>query len=119
MSWVAAMIGSLDKANGFSALRVSVNGDNLYLLAGWMRKTGDSKGYLGGVWEKDKTELQYWKIADWSSRAYWRLYAAVLGPPQEADNFRFMALQRGIGMILFDNMLFCQIHPSDFDNVGN
>jgi hypothetical protein len=110
---VAAMTAPSEKINGFSTSRVPIDDDALYLFSGWMRTTGESEGYLGGVWERDKTEIIYWKIAKWSSQTTWRRYASVANVPDEATEFKFMALRRGIGTVLFDDVLFCEIPLPD------
>lgn len=119
VSQVAAMTAPPEVANGFSAPRVPVEEGTLYLLSGWMRTTGDSEGYLAGVWEKGKTELEYWRIADWSSHSSWRQYTAVAVPPREAGRFRFVALQRGTGNALFDEVLFCELRQPDLRSAGD
>lgn len=113
LSQVAAITGPLERHNGFST-RVLVDEDALYMLSGWMLTIGESEGYLGGVWEKGQVELQYWNVANWSSQTSWRQYSAIGLFPAEASKFRFLALQRGAGMVLFDNVLFCKIYPLDF-----
>jgi hypothetical protein len=116
---VAAMTAPSEKINGFSTSRVPIDDDALYLFSGWMRTTGESEGYLGGVWERDKIEIKYWKIARWSSQTTWRRYASVATAPDEATEFKFMALRRGIGTVLFDDVLFCDIPLPDLRADGD
>lgn len=118
-SQVATMTSPPGQTNGFSAPRVPVEENGLYLLSGWMRTTGESEGYLAGVWEKDGIEFQYWKIADWSSPSSWQQYAEVMKPPSKTNRLRFIALQRGAGMVLFDDIFLCRFYPPNFEDIGN
>jgi len=119
LSQVTAMNSPPEQANGFSAPRVPVEANTLYLLSGWMRTVGECEGYLAGIWEKDKIEFLYWEIADWSSTLDWQQYAEVSMSPPEVDRFRFVAVQRGASRTLFDDLLFCRLDPPNLDNVGN
>lgn len=113
VSQVVAVTGRHEQTTGFSTASIPVETGALYLLSGEMRTTDLSEGYLGGVWASGKTELRYWKVANWASTSFWRQYAAVMAAPEPAAEFRFMALQRGAGAALFDNVLFCKLALPD------
>jgi tetratricopeptide (TPR) repeat protein len=111
-----AIVRNITGEHGF-VTPITIKDVELYLFGGWVRSTDDSEVYLGGAWEKNYERLSAWKMLDWSKHTKWHYYASVTRAPEGADSFDFRALNRGNGISIFDNVLFCHLSLPDKFNI--
>jgi hypothetical protein len=99
--------------NGITTIRdIPVDPGALYLMAGWIRVTEGSEGYLGGVWrDRAGDDVQYWYVARNLTTKSWQMAASVAAVPQNAVSFTPLMLNMGKGNAYFDNLIFFQLPP--------
>jgi len=114
MTRALAIVNTLPETNGLTVRPwIQTQPGMVYVFSGAVKVVGESEAYLCLVWLSSTGEQHYWNLVKWVSVQSWQEFVKAGWAPQAADWFTPYALNRGIGEVLFDNLvLFAVPLPS-------